>query len=217
MASSSLQSWRKHRSERLDELINLKKQAVGATRGRKWGVGEFNQLFVLKLCAEFQGFARDLHLEATVAFRDRVHLDPDICNVVYNAMTLDLQLERANARPESIKSDFKRLGIVDIRNTLVAHSSESGRRLEKLERMNTLRNGIAHQDTPKIEKSILWWNAGTGVTYDQVVIGGEVPTLTNRDLVQMRSALNGLAKSLDAVVRNQLVSLFPKESPPWGA
>jgi hypothetical protein len=54
-------TWRKERSERLDELLHAHQSVGGPSRGRRWRTATLNEALLLRLAAEFQGFARDLH------------------------------------------------------------------------------------------------------------------------------------------------------------
>jgi hypothetical protein len=61
-------TWRKERSERLDELLHAHQSVGGPSRGRRWRTATLNEALLLRLAAEFQGFARDLHEQTCDTF-----------------------------------------------------------------------------------------------------------------------------------------------------
>ena len=68
MASRALTTWRMERSERLDELLHAHQSVGGPSRGRRWRTATLNEALLLRLAAEFQGFARDLHEQTCDTF-----------------------------------------------------------------------------------------------------------------------------------------------------
>jgi hypothetical protein len=65
MTSVALNAWRSTRAGRLDRLRSAHTAIGGSGRGRRWVTEELNHALVLRLAAEFQGFARDLHEESS--------------------------------------------------------------------------------------------------------------------------------------------------------
>jgi hypothetical protein len=61
VASKALALWRTERTRHLDELLGAHRLVGGTGRGRRWRTSALNEALVLRLAAEFQGFARDLH------------------------------------------------------------------------------------------------------------------------------------------------------------
>ena len=65
MVSRALEEWRGTRAARLDELEGAHaKVDPKPGPGRRIGTGELNQMLVVKLSAEWQGFNRDLYNDA---------------------------------------------------------------------------------------------------------------------------------------------------------
>ncbi len=61
-------TWRKERGERLDALLDAHLHIGGAAQGRRWRTAVHSEALLLRLAAEFQGFARDLHEQACDVF-----------------------------------------------------------------------------------------------------------------------------------------------------
>jgi hypothetical protein len=70
MTSVALQAWRSTRANRLDRLQSAHTAIGGSGPGRRWLTEELNHALILRLAAEFQGFARELHDEVSMAIAD---------------------------------------------------------------------------------------------------------------------------------------------------
>jgi hypothetical protein len=68
MTSIALQYWRNRRLDYLDDLLVAHRLVRGTAIGRRRRMPAVNAALVLRLAAEFQGFARDLHEEASATF-----------------------------------------------------------------------------------------------------------------------------------------------------
>ena len=83
--------------------------ASGPSRGRRWRTATLNEALLLRLAAEFQGFARDLHEQTCDTFAAWIiPSDPTVKQVVRKQLADGRQLERGNANPVSIGSDWRR-------------------------------------------------------------------------------------------------------------
>ena len=65
MPSAALSDWKSHRATRLDRLLAAHRTVRVANSGRRWITEELNHSLILRLAAEFQGFARQLHDETS--------------------------------------------------------------------------------------------------------------------------------------------------------
>ncbi len=105
-----------------------------------------NEALVLRLAAEFQGFARDLHDLACDTFASwTAATRPVIESVVRTRLREARSLDRGNAHPGSLGSDFGRFGL-DLWSTLAARDPSSTVHNRSLDRLNAARNAVAHDD-----------------------------------------------------------------------
>ena len=143
MSSSALASWQTTRRARIDNLVELHGLAHGLAAHSH--AEQVLWALVLRLAAEFQGFARDLHDEAVREIVRRVGVDdPGVEMLLSQSMTTGRSLERANASPATLALDFGRLGItfwLELGERF--RSSEDWR--TSLDALNTCRNAVAHE------------------------------------------------------------------------
>jgi hypothetical protein len=104
-------------------------------------------------------------------------------------------LDRGNAQPGGIGSDFGRFGLPFWDEVYGLHAGNERRR-ELLDELMRWRNAIAHND------------------FDPAVLGPN-PVLHLANVRGWRSALNGLCPAFDAVMRNHLSIMLG--APPWPA
>lgn len=148
--SYALEHWRDARKVQLDELEQAHAALGGKGPGRRWRTQRINHGYAVLLASHFQGFARDLYVEAARLFANRVaSTSTDLADTVEYSLTLNLQLNRGNARPEALLNDFRRLGIDLWREMARLNGATAGRR-DKLEQLNAWRNAIAHQDFARL-------------------------------------------------------------------
>jgi hypothetical protein len=144
--SLALLSWRAERQRRLDELLAAHQTVGGAGPGRRWRTRELNWALTLRLAGEFQGFGRDLHDLAVDYFVDIVSAgNADLAQVLRERTTTNRQLDRGNAQPGSLGSDFAMLGLT-LWPALEQADPRAAGWNASLERLNTARNAIAHVD-----------------------------------------------------------------------
>lgn len=197
MPSAALTTWRAERSSLLNQLIQAHAAVGGPAAGRRWATTELNRALLLRVAAHFQGFARDLHAEVAVRFGDLAQPeDRTLAHVISTGLQAKRDLDRVNAQQESLASDFGRFGIA-LWDEMNKHDARTAARRARLRWFNEARNGLAHDDSAKLAK---------------VAAAGYKIDLTS--VRQWRSALNGLAGTLDAVMAAHLARLFnvPK---PW--
>jgi hypothetical protein len=194
--SKALEAWQRDQSRRLDELQAAHHAVGGSGPGRRHATQQINDAYIVLLSAQFQQFCRDLHSEA--ASRLALAVTPVSLRVVLSALlTQNRQLDRGNAQPGNLGTDFGRFGM-DFWKSVNKADTRNAARQRKLEQLNIWRNAIAHQNF-----------ALKGDDLKKV-------RLTERKLRYIklwRSACNGLAINFDRAVRDHLTSLTG--AAPW--
>ena len=160
--------------------------SVGGTGpGRRSATDQINQAYALLLASQFQGFCRDLHSESVEYLVDVV--EPlSLRPIVRAEFTRDRKLDKGNANPGNLGSDFNRLRLKfwDWVNKL---STRNSARNKELEMLNEWRNAIAHQN------------------FDPAKLGG-----TNLGLAHVkkwRSVCDRLARAFDRIMRDHIHSV----------
>ncbi len=167
---------------------------TGGRPGRKWFTTEVNHAIIARTAAEFQGFCRDLYLEAATGISSQVG-DPGLASIFQLQFGSGLKLSRDNAQKSSLGADFGRLGFKfwdEIESAYPTKGPVWGIRLELI---NDARNAIAHQDDAKLSA---------------------VRARTSLDLgiaKRWRTSLGELAKGMDTVVQRQVTALIGVS--PW--
>jgi hypothetical protein len=113
--------------------------------------------------------------------------------IVREEFTWNRQLDRGNAQPGSLGSDFGRLGI-EFWTDVDGHDARNPDRKTQLEELNTWRNAIVHQNL------------------DPAKLGGTT-TLRLKQVRGWRRACEQLAQSFDEVLRRHVQSLIGTS--PW--
>ena len=161
----------------LDEIEAAHAGVGGQGPGRRYATQQVNHAYAVLLASRFQAFCRDLHSEVTDHMADAA--PAGILRDVLRERLLDnRQLDRVNAQPGSIGSDFNRFGL-NLWQALYALRAQNKERNGKLELLNTWRNAIAHQDFTDL--------------------AGE--TLGLQDVQAFRSACSALVSAMDRVMR----------------
>jgi len=192
MPSTSYGEWRGTRSDDLDEMAEAHAAVGGTQRGRRFATQQINRAYAILLASQFQGFCRDLHSECVDHLVNS--LTPNVLQPIVRAeLTLNRQLDRGNAQPGSIGSDFGRLG-VDFWIQVDGHDVTNPARKTLLEELNTWRNAIVHQN------------------FDPAKFGGTA-TLHLKRVRRWRRACEQLARSFDEVMRRHVQSLIGVS--PW--
>jgi hypothetical protein len=183
MSSTAYAAWTGDRAKRLNQLI----AAHGAVGGSGLGADSVNWASTLMLAGEFQGFCRDLHDEALDFFVSVVAPNSKVASILQIQLTRDRKLDRGNARPETLKEDFVRIGI-DVREDVdAADPIEGPRWWAGLAKLNEARNAIAH--------------ANHAVLVNLQLQGYPVNQPT---VLSWRRQLDGLARTMDDVVAKAL-------------
>jgi hypothetical protein len=196
MTSVALQTWRTQRLGHIDELLATHRLVRGVWPGRWRRTAAINAALVLRLAAEFQGFARDLHDEACEAFAERAaSANPVVKRVAVLRLQEGRDLDRGNAHPGSLGRDFGRFGF-DVWQALHQRDRRTHRHNRSLEQLNAARNALAHSDGAKL--AVLRAN------------GCHVILNTFR---RWHGDLDALAGNLDAEVGAWLGQAFGRQSP----
>src|SRR5258708_37377975 len=111
MASFSYRHWRAVRIRALDEIATAHAAVGGSARGRRYATQQINRAYAVLLASQFQGFCRDLHSECVDHLVSAIAPPPALRPLVRTDLTRGRKLDRGNAQPASLWSDFNRLGI----------------------------------------------------------------------------------------------------------
>lgn len=196
MASAALVTWQQERRKHLDDLLDAHKLVGGPAPGRRWRTTALNGALILRLAAEFQGFARDLHDQASDVFASWIAPSSStVQRVVRNRLVEGRELERGNAHPGAIGRDFGRFGF-EVWRELHRRDKRTAEHNEVLALLNDARNGLAHSDDTKL--------AALQDKGHPLVLG------TFR---RWRRNLDALAANLDAETSDQFARLFDRRQP----
>ena len=151
MPSDAYVDWTGQRRARLAELFAAHATIGGSGRGRRWRTSQLNWALTLRLAGEFQGYARDLHTLAVGHFVTSVARgNAALSNVLQVLLTTNRALDRQNATPSSLGSDFGRFGL-ELWPTLGVVNALALRWRASLEALNQARNAIAHANEDELD------------------------------------------------------------------
>lgn len=192
MPSVAFRHWRTVRRATLDTVEAAHATIHGTGPGRREATRQLNHGYTVLLAAEFQGYCRELHTEAVTFFSDRLPLLQR--DVVARALVLNRQLDRGNASPATLGSDYARLGINWWR-AVDDDANPDGPALRRvLDELNNWRNAIAHND------------------FDPARLGGTI-RLMLASVRGWRQACNRLAGIFDRILADHLQSQTGQR--PW--
>lgn len=196
MPSSALVAWQGLRATRLGELERAHTAVGGSGPGRRTQTMQINWSLVLRLAGEFQGFSRDLHDLATQTFASwSAPSNQRLEQILLTLLTARRRLDKGNAEPGGLSEDFGRLGI-NWWPALTARDVRTKERVERLTRLNDARNAVAHANLAKLD-----------------TLRDDGYPLTLVTVARWRSALNGLAVTMDAEVAAHLATVFGRARP----
>jgi hypothetical protein len=148
--SDAYADWSGQRQVRLAELFAAHATIGGSGRGRRWRTAQLNWALTLRIAGEFQGYARDLHTLAVGHFVTSVAQgNTALSNVLQIQFTTNRALDRQNATPSSLGSDFGRFGL-ELWPTLRVANARALRWQASLEALNKARNAIAHANEDEL-------------------------------------------------------------------
>lgn len=156
--------------------------------------------YILRVVAEFQAFARDLHDLAVARLVELAGVDTRYAAVLTEAATAERNVDRGNPTLRNLQADFRRIGLTELRAKLSANNrrwaAPGGRDKDAFEELIGIRNALAHGNQGEL---------------DQLRAGGLSDTVSwTRSRLP---ALNRIAAAMDRVVWDHLNQLFGTE--PW--
>ncbi|MGW4367693.1 hypothetical protein ACWEKT_18805 [Nocardia takedensis] len=181
--------WQQERTLALDSLETVHGRVTGRRRGRQYATEHLNLALFVSLAAEFQGFCRDLHDEAAVAFVDSLGFvnDPR-AGVIRNALVRGRNLDKGNAQPASLGSDFQILGVTLWPDVYTAYPTLGPKWNDTLTSLNKARNAVAHRNDTQLAQV------------------RQAQPLTLATFRKWRRSLNGAAAGFDNIVGAYLKS-----------
>jgi hypothetical protein len=192
MPSLSWREWNTTRTQQLNDIEAAHRSVGGTGRGRRYATEQVNHAYAVLLASQFQGFCRDLHSECVRELSRAI--SPTIFEtILHSEFLFNRGLDRGNANPSTIGSDFNRLG-VEFWRKVQEDDPKNDRRRQLLEELNQWRNAIAHQD------------------FDPAGLGAST-TLHLLKVQGWRKACNRLALSFDNVMRDHLMTITGRS--PW--
>lgn len=136
----------------MDGLLDVHEQVRNARGGPGIGADQIQLALIRLLTSEFQGFARDLHDEGIAVVHDQMAgWNPVWARVVEQLLRNGRDLDRRNASPSALASDFDRFGL-NLWPDLIRRDGRHARWHGSLERLNLARNAIAHDDVGKFRR-----------------------------------------------------------------
>lgn len=193
--SLSLDVWQTSRRDLLNEIESAHASVGGSARGRRFATQQINRAYAILLAAQFQGFCSNFHSECARAILGAIPNSP-VSGIVRANLLFGRFLDRGNAGPGNIGSDFSRLG-ASLWDELYALDIRNRDRNRKLETLNIWRNAIAHDDFRNTT----------------VFPRGRNTVLHLSTVRDWRRACNGVATDMDRSMRNYLAQLLGQV--PW--
>lgn len=197
MGSAALLVWKSDRATRLNRLLAAHRAVRGTVRGRRWVTDELNHSLILRLATEFQGYARELHDETSLAVVGALApgnvVRQNTLQIPYSAAR---RLDRGNAEPNRLNADFGLFGLQLWVELDQRYPTKAPKWRKDLTVLNTARNGLAHDDVQKIAN---------------VVASGWPLTLPY--VRRWRATLDGLTVGMDQVVGHYIHRTFGVQ--PW--
>jgi hypothetical protein len=182
--SAALIRWQIDRMPRLNEVEAHCAAVLALVPPNPTFLDETLRGFVLHLSAHFQGFCRDLYSECSQIWITAI---PAAFQTTPQAQFYALlALEKGNPSYDDIKRDFNRFGfLLDLQGAHLA----GPHRITDPGHLNAWRNKAAHQATRPL--------------------AGGVPTTLTLPIVQgWRASCDGLAASLDDIMRVELLGIM---------
>lgn len=183
VSSIAFQTWDSERLRRMRQLTDAHSMVGGPGPGRRTRTEAINWALVVILSSELQGYFRELHDESVEFLAQRVARGNQVYfTLVRNNLTANRGLDRVNPKPETLQSDFERLG-VDLWTDIRAQVQSGARWHQQLTRLNRARNAVAHHEPAKL-----------------ATLAREGYPLTLRTVESWRTACEGVARNADKVV-----------------
>lgn len=153
--------------------------------------------YILRVMAEFQGFARDLHGLAANQLVAMSQVPTQHRAELVTAVTHGRRLDSGNADLDAMREDFKRIGITELGRKL-SHRDQRywNQDQAKLRALMQLRNALAHSHQAQLDR-----------------IRAEGVRDTRSWATERLPALDRLTRALDRVVWDHLRQQFGED--PW--
>jgi|GEM_PF-4299017 hypothetical protein len=193
MASTALTRWQTIRRARISTLFGVHGLAlVRASAAAEYLIREL----VLRLAAEFHGFARDLHDLAVAEHVGRMTVDaPGRAVVLADLFVGDRLLDRGNLTAAALGSDFGRFGL-DVWGELARRDARASAWKADLTYLQAARAAIATAARPAVP-------APAYPAWPPTLAVGR----------RWQAVLDGLAVVLDEAVADQIVEVYGKPRP----
>ena len=199
--SAPLQRWLDQRAQTIDVLAEGHARVGGVSGpGRPLDVSKpLAHAYVIVMLREFQAFVRDLHdlaaehlvtaSAALLAYRP----------LLIEGLTKGRSLDRGNATPSAIKSDFGRLGLttIDIGTYNTRWVGVGGEDSKSFELLLRLRNALGHGNETELRTLIASGDVKDSISWAR----------------SRRPVLNRYARALDHIVWDHLQKTTGSE--PW--
>src|SRR5262245_2722193 len=108
MPSISYRQWRTVRAAELEEIAQAQAKGTRTRRRGRARAQQLNRAFAVLLAGHFQGFCRNLHTECVDHLINTLAPPLALLPLLQTEFTRGRQLDRGNAQPASIGSDFGR-------------------------------------------------------------------------------------------------------------
>lgn len=200
--SAALQGWFGDRCADLAAVEEAHRRVAQATPGAgrplSRGGDHIAHAFIVRMYAEFQGFVRELHDIAVIAFVRGSEVAVTHRAPIIHAATDGRRLDLGNAGLQVIKQDFRRIGLSSLGGQLANLNPRHVDDKARYEELTELRNALAHGNADQLRalrakniKPTMTWGRST------------------------RSSLNRMARALDRSVWDHVVAAYPNLDP-WG-
>jgi hypothetical protein len=183
MASLALRIWQSKRRKALDEFVTIRRSIDTVHTGTRHARQQIHEAFVLMLCAQFQGFCRDLHSEGIDHVANRIQ-SMALRTMLIAQFRFGRKLDTGNPNAGNIGSDFNRFGI-DFWKAVLQNNPGLKTHQDNLATMNEWRNAIAHQ------------------SFDPMKLGGST-VLKRSQSNAWRMSCDRLASVFDSVLADHL-------------
>jgi hypothetical protein len=196
--SIALTTWNGLRREQLEQLYEAHAKLEGAgagAKGRRYATQQLNDAIVGAVSAQFQGYCRALHDEASVALSEQV--GSSLRGTFLLLLQQNRKLDHGNPNEGNLGADFWRLGLA-LWSQEALRSNRARAHREWLKKLNLWRNAVVHQDFEFKSE-------------DLTLLGRAHPWL--QDVRRCQLACQFIAETMDVVVRDFLTPLLSSGAP----
>lgn len=150
-SSPPLQTWHSARADKIDELVAAHHTVSSAGSGPQYSTKQLTHQLFVALAAQFQGYCRELHELAILAFADGLAPpgDPRLVSV-RSLYVRNQRLSTGNASWDNLCSDFKLFQMSFFKELKAMYPTEAEDWKSLIEKLNDTRNAVAHSDETKL-------------------------------------------------------------------